>query len=587
MRRSYLLMPFVLVFFFCITIVQAEDPSFSTASEQYLFFDQNFNVVQRLRTEEKRRENLLSEEEKLPVPINIYQADLKSLSEQVFLSRFMEPSDAKKILTLDGKLMIPVLESDGLMNLLLRTRFGLPIYQTNGKKTLSRATYFIDPVGPTGGYFAKFAPHVPGVDEKLKREVLINDFIKTQLDQLPPDMRNLMMDSYASVNFSFLGVPFSLVYRSANRILDHDPGSLVYPGHGLLGCEDCVRSYAMKWSGLADPEKAIALWKQEEYLPKLARYLAYAHHVLGVSFEAHTQNIVLELNHQTGQIRNFFFRDFADILLNPIPLLSENRFPEKIDWQRVKLISIHPHYFSDPSVQMAKDIWYHVSIYAGQAITSHLTGFQRQQRHLLTFLKAYISETEKILGQSVPLSTDALKVIDSLESRSDREAFYAGELKERSPLRNAMASVLKPLFEFSQKSKIDQIQLELEQSIQEKDAAKLSRAFFKAMSVQRVIFMGPDERERIYGQDTKTSWLRSTVQAFFGLGLARSGTANDMDFKIYQNRIWAIDKITQRPIAATVDGYEERGGWLKKITSFFHTVSGKGLRCSEIFRRSQ
>lgn len=439
MLGRHILMPIVLSFVTCVTILQAQElPSFSTAQDQYLYFDQNFNVVQRLRTEEKRRENLLSEEEKQPVKVNIYEADLHAISDKIYLSQFAAESDLKRTQTPDGKILIPVLDTDGPMNLLFRAKFGAPKYQTTGRKTLSRATYFIEPVGPTGGYFAKFAPHVPGVDEKLKREILINDFIKTQIDQLPNSMRNLMMDSFAAVNLSFLGVPFSLAYRSADRILEHDSGTRVYPGHGLLGCDACVQDYATKWSGLSDREAAIARWKQEEYLPKLARYLAYAHNVLGVSFEAYTQNIVLEVDHQTGEIKNFFFRDFADVLLNPIPLLADGKFPEKVDWQKVKLISIHPNYFSDPGTQMARDIWYHVSLYAGQAITSHVAGFPRQQRYLLTFIKVYIAETERISGQPIPLSSDALRVIESLEARSGRENFYSGELQERSPLRNAM-----------------------------------------------------------------------------------------------------------------------------------------------------
>ncbi|OFZ11197.1 MAG: hypothetical protein A2Z20_10905 [Bdellovibrionales bacterium RBG_16_40_8] len=317
-------------------------------------------------------------------------------------------------------------------------------------------------------------------------------------------------------------------------------------------------------------------------MPKLAKYLAYAHHVLGVSFEAHTQNIVLEVDQQTGKIKNLYFRDFADVLLNPIPLLSENRFPENIDWQKVKLISIHPNYFSDPSTQMAKDIWYHVSLYAGQAITSHLTGFQRQQRHLLTFLKAYIAETEKILGQPVPLSTDSLRVIDGLESRSGRGDFYSGELQERSPLRNAMASVLKPILEFSHKIKVEKIEGEIRQSIQDQDVNKLKKAFFKSMVAQRVIFMSRDARDQMVGQDTRLSWLKSTIQAFIGFGFARKIAGDDVIFKVYQNRIWAIDRATDKPLAATVDVYEEKSGWLEKVTNLARRASGGIMRCSEL-----
>src|SRR5690606_28452151 len=120
-------------------------------------------------------------------------------------------------ITSNNKLLIPVLESDRLMNLIFRMRVGPPKYQSKAHKALSRATYFIDESFPTGGFFAKFVPHIPFSDEKLKRELLVNDLIKSQLSRLPESLRDLTMDSFAYVNLSVFGIPYALLYRSANQ----------------------------------------------------------------------------------------------------------------------------------------------------------------------------------------------------------------------------------------------------------------------------------------------------------------------------------------------------------------------------------
>lgn len=571
----------------CAPIYAYGAPShFETSVDSYIYYDQNFNVVQRLRTEEKKKENLMSEEDKKPISVGIFEADFEAIKNNMTISNLAELNDLEKVKSPDGKVYIPCLESDRANWWLLTAKFGKPKYMTSGRKVLSRATYYIDPVGPTGGFFAKFVPHIPGLEQKVEREILVNDYVKSQLSELPENMRKLMIESFASVNLSFFGIPFSVAYRSADRIQNKPENIRAYPGHGLLGCESCVQEYAMKLTGLRDPEKAVAKWKQEEYLPKLARYTAWTHHVLGASFESHTQNMVLDINRETGQIVQFYFRDFADVLLNPIPLLSDSRLPKDIQWEKVKLLSIHPNYFSDQGVQVAKDIWYHASIYSGQGITSHITGFPRQQRYLSIFLKNYISETEKILGQKIPLSEDAKKVLDGLEQRLSKEEFYSGELKDRSPLKNAMASVLKSVFEFSHQVKIDKIEYELRNAIETRNQQKLKRAFFRAMTLQRVIFMGAEQREVLLGQDTKTSWLKATIQAYLKFGFSIGKSNEDIEFKVFEDRIWAIDKESNKPIAAMIETYRGNVSWMKKVSSLFQSSRKSKVelvQCKQLF----
>lgn len=235
-------------------------------------------------------------------------------------------------------------------------------------------------------------------------------------------------------------------------------------------------------------------------------------------------NVIQRLRTEENKKENLMSeedRKPVDVNLYEIPLQpgSSNR----------KVLS-RANYFSDQGVSIDKDIWYHSAIYTGQGVTSHLTGFQRQQRHLLTFLKAYIAEAERILEQNIPLTDDTKKVLENLELRPLKEGFYSGELNESSPRRNAMASVLKPIFAFSHQVKIQKIETELKNAIADQDQSALKKAFYKALTAQRVVFMGLDERSKLIGEDTKTTWLRSTLQAYLKLGLGRNKSLESVDF---------------------------------------------------------
>ncbi len=562
---------------------------FNSKIEEYLFYDNNFNVVQRLRDEDKAKAkaNLMSDADKAPAVIYLFEADISKLGSSLAVSKFIENSDLSRVRNSNGKILIPCLESDRIGYQALRLKFGEPVHKTTGRKVLSRATYYVEPVGSTGGFFAKFVPHVPGLEQKLEREILVNDYVKSQLSELPIEMRNLSMDSFMAVNLSVLGVPVSVAYRSADKVIaDKGVNVKTFPGHGLLGCDSCVLEYARKFAGTdIDDSKAIDRWKTRELLPKLAKYMAYANHVLGVSFEAHTQNMIFDIDTNTGKIKDIYFRDFADVLLNPIPLLAANKLPKNIDWNRVKLMSVHGNYFSDQAVSIAKDIWYHSSIYSGQGITSHITGFQKQQRHLRVFLESYIAETSVIMDQPVELSEDAKKVMLGLEQKISKEQFYSGELQERSPLRNAMASVLKPIFEQVFKVKNEKINNELNLAVISGDQKRLSKAFYKMMISQRVVFTTDEAKTNLVGKDTKYTWLKNTLNAYLKLGLSTKKIDSTVVFKFHDGRLWAIDSLSNKVLAATIETFDLQPRLLEKMISAGKSLlrMNKVIQCKALF----
>jgi hypothetical protein len=533
------------------SLADSEDPESSV--DYYLESDRGYNVTRRLRTEQMRENNLMSDEAKEAVRILLFEASAEQLGEHLVLSQFLNPDDLKRVQSAKGKFIIPCRASDRLAAFYLRMRFGKPVAETLGYKVLSRTTHYIEPVGNMGGFFAKFSKPAPGADSTIEREVLTNDYINARLQDLPPQMRDLSMDSFMGINLSFLGIPIAIAYRSAERIRGRPDHIRVYPGHGILGCDECVLDYAKKWSGDFDDQKAVGKWKDQELIPKIAQYIAQAHHVLGVSFEAHTQNMVFEIDHNTGEILKIHFRDFGDVLLNPVPLIAEGRFPKNLNWHRLNLIQMHTNYFSDAHAFVAKDIWYHTALYTGQAVTSHVNGFQRQQRYLLTFLRAYLAETEKIFGEKIELPPQAEEVLKNLEDRKLKEG--SGELQERSHLRNAMASVLKPVFEQILAKKSAKIQAALDQIHEERDQEILKKEFYKSMTRQRVVFMGSDEHTRLMGETTKNSWLHYTIAAKLGFGLRKRGNLEGVEFKVYDGRIFAIEIETRKPLGMAMETF--------------------------------
>jgi len=546
----------------CLSVqqVRAElEPSVA----HYLESDRNHNVIQRLRTESMQSHNLMSDEDKAPVRVFLFEASAKQLGAEYYLSQFIAPDDLASVQQENGKFLIPCLATDKIALALFKLKFGKPVLESTAHKVLSRATYYIEPVGSLVGFFAKFTPHAPGLDQKIEREVLVNDYIQTQLHELPPELRNLTMNSFMSINLSVFGIPISIGYRSAARIRNKPENILVYPGHGLLGCEECVEKYAKKWSGDFDSNKAVAQWKTQELLPKLAKYMALSHHTLGVSFEAHTQNMVIDIDKNTGEIKAIYFRDFADVLLNPIVLIADNRFPEKLDWKRVKLVSMHPNYFSDQSTAVARDIWYHASIYSGQGITSHIEGFPRQQKYMLEFLQLYLKESEKILGEKIELSQDAKDVLERLANQTIRKD--SGELQERSHLRNAMASVLKPIIEDIHQKKTAQLEEQLRSAVANADQEMAKKIFYKAMTRQKIVYMGQGERQQILGEDTKNTWLRSTIAAYLGFGFGKKQGLTSTEIRLHNGRLFAMDIETGKPLGMMVDMYQEPKSWLNKI----------------------
>ncbi len=101
------------------------------------------------------------------------------------------------------------------------------------------------------------------------------------------------------------------------------------------------------------------------------------------------------------------------------------------------------------------------------------------------------------------------------------------------------------------------------------DQKKLSKAFYKLILSQRVVFLSDAEKNRLTGVDTKYTWLKNTLNAYFKLGLSSKKNDSDIEFKIFEDRIWAVDKSSQKPLAATIEKYVAKSSFLETVKSLF------------------
>lgn len=283
--------------------------------------------------------------------------------------------------------------------------------------------------------------------------------------------------------------------------------------------------------------------------------MAYANHVLGVSLESHTKNMVFDIDTTTGKIKEIYFQNFSDTLLNPMPLLADGKLPESINWERVRSLSIHGNYFVNQSAAVAKDIWHHASLFANQGITNHVLDFQKQQRHLHTFLQLYILEVEKIIGQPLILSKEAKRTLNYLELKVSKGESYRTELQKHAPLRDPMITVLKPIFEQIHKIKVEKINQDLQAATLTGDQKRISKAFYKLLLAQRVIYMSDDAKLSLAGQDTKYAWLKNILNTYLKLGLTTKKIDSSIVFKIHEGRLWAMDSSSDQVLAVTVESF--------------------------------
>lgn len=576
------------------------------------YLDRNYNVIRRIKTPEKAAENLLSAADKTPIDVSLFAVPYDKKNDKFAVSKYLNSSDEASTFVVDAsgkkQMLIPVRKSDRAAWRLFRTRYGPPRYETKAEKMLSKATYYIHQVDGKGGFFAKFGKPLPLASEGPARSVVMNDVIRAQSAR----SGNQLLESYAAADLSIAGFHYPVGFRSAEAIRNVTAGTAVLPAHGLLGCEDCLKEIAIRYAGkppgaVLDIDKVIKKWKNEEYITKLAQETARANLLGGVSFEAHTQNILIDLDLKTGKINGFHFRDLDDVLLDPVTPIVNGTFAENAQLQKLRTLSLHGNFFTDIKSPEAKDIWYHMSIYTGQAIDSHDSGFTARTRYTVRFVEEYLKEAERILGKPIQLSQDAAKVLESLKTvnSSSKATLYTGELTERGNFRNALASIVKSIYEEVRKDQELKLAARMSQ-LSEQDAKVAGTLFDQALKQQKVAFWSPTTRDALFLPDTKASKIAQSITAmavrrniggeaknperviksaksmtqYYTAPIDKAATEK-LNFALLDGHLVALDPETKIPMAVTLAEFDS----LKSSEGIVNKVS-RGSRClTQLFMR--
>lgn len=354
---------FVFLTFWFFGAARADWP-ISTSDPEALnrYLDRNYNVIRRINTQKKMAANLLSKTDKTSIDVGLFAVPFDEADKKFTVSKFLNPDDEARTFVTDERgqkqMLVPVRKEDKVAWRFFRTRYGPPRFDVKADKMLSKATYYVYPVQGKGGFFAKFGKPLPLASEGPARSVLMNDVIRSQ----SAVSANKLLESYAAADLSVAGFHYPVGYRSARAIRDVAPGTVVLPAHGLLGCDECLKKIAQCYANYmpdtrgdaANLDRVIKKWKNEEYLTKLAQETARANHLGGVSFESHTQNILIDLDLNTGKIIGFHFRDLDDVLLDPIAPIINGTFATNSQLQKLRTLSLHGNFFFYKILRLAK-----------------------------------------------------------------------------------------------------------------------------------------------------------------------------------------------------------------------------------------
>lgn len=201
--------------------------------------------------------------------------------------------------------------------------------------------------------------------------------------------------------------------------------------HGFFG-SNLVEKVA-RLAGLSVQE-----WIQRQYLPKLAETLAILHYRYGLSTALHTQNLLMVIDSNNGNLDKVVIRDLQDI---SIRLTSRQIKSGEVNWHlyhralqaRMPVATLEP---SDPSEPESIHPWEIFARYAGQSVYWITNRDDHIKDFTLRFLKWYLHFS----------ATEIPTQIDSEPFRRSLENFQSLRNWTWHTSRNVMAEVDRALY---------------------------------------------------------------------------------------------------------------------------------------------
>lgn len=131
-------------------------------------------------------------------------------------------------------------------------------------------------------------------------------------------------------------------------------------------------------------------WILSEYIPKLARMLAYFHFEMGIWIEAHSQNLSIVLNTETGEIESFGVKDADDVLFAPFFWHMNDIHIERASTLPFRLNEYWDMYESNIHPRAASMAGHHATDFVRQSIAGVTHDSTTKQELLGRFIRKYL-----------------------------------------------------------------------------------------------------------------------------------------------------------------------------------------------------
>jgi hypothetical protein len=376
--------------------------------DNYILLDQLSNVP-------TRKGETLSAEASQIVPV--HHIDIPASRVQTVQSKYLDEVTRKRVLVeKDGVPHVRVffVEVPGIPFQKIR-ELGFPVESHYwGTKMQSHMTYLVwekaNPKAPP--FFVKMSRRdehaVHNGLGNARQAIKNNDFVETVLRKSGHTFATVFPERFGS-GLNDLGLNYANSLREA-RPLHSPPGAELTPIHGLMGSKSDLEALA-KARGLKSPGE----WIEKEYLPKLGHFLADLHFRQGIYLEAHSQNIMAQLDRRTGKIVGMVGRDLNDVLLDPFVHAAQGN-PLHFDRPDQAPSSLMNSRFVD--AVLGKYAGYHMGIYPAQSIVDITRDPAERTRYTALFLEAYRASAEKATGRPLPLSETAKRLLQALHSNT-------------------------------------------------------------------------------------------------------------------------------------------------------------------------
>ena len=311
----------------------------------------------------------------------------------------------------------------------IKKDFGAPVKTLLGIKLLSQETWFV--WDPTKLPIEPFQIKMFRLDGA--RAIFASDVLSTYLAADMTDSLVGMVPELSSVNvmkpapddpglsdLHYGQIVRSMKVRRSKGAKELPASAKLLPLHGVLG-SDKARLAAEKM-GLT-----LHQWILREYLPKLARFSAEMNFRYGIFHASHTQNLMVYLDENTGEILCFVAKDFSDINVDPWYLVDRGMDPQMMKTFH-SLAKTFPIRILNNEEEQAEtprngEAGFFLANFLGQSVDGFETDLAKIREYDRQFLKKYIHYSQKQTGTSIALSpaaTQAMKFLKTPPTGSEK-----------------------------------------------------------------------------------------------------------------------------------------------------------------------